>query len=68
MAMMQQKDKVEKFKTTQNPLDSLHAKYSSKNGQTVVKDDEWGHLQVIYSTTENQLIFFLKYSLKESCL
>lgn len=37
MAMMQQKDKVEKFKTTQNPLDSLHAKYSSRNGQTVVK-------------------------------
>lgn len=46
MAMMQQKDKVEKFKTTQNPLDSLHAKYSSRNGQTVVKDNEWGHLQV----------------------
>lgn len=47
MAMMQQKDKVEKFKITQNPLDSLHAKYSSRNGQTVVKDNEWGHLQVI---------------------
>lgn len=47
MAMMQQKEKVEKFKITQNPLDSLHAKYSSRNGQTVVKDNEWGHLQVI---------------------
>lgn len=46
MAMMQQKDKVEAFKTTQSPLDSLHAKYSSRNGQTVVKDNEWGHLQV----------------------
>lgn len=46
MAMMQQKDKVEQFKTTQNPLDSLHAKYSSRNGQTVVKDNEWGHLQI----------------------
>lgn len=46
MAMMQQKDKVEKFKTTQSPMDSLHAKYSSKNGQSVVQDDEWGHLQV----------------------
>ncbi|XP_031629307.1 probable phosphorylase b kinase regulatory subunit alpha isoform X2 [Contarinia nasturtii] len=46
MAMMQQKEKVEKFKTTQNPLDSLHAKYSSRNGQTVVKDNEWGHLQI----------------------
>ncbi|XP_071056411.1 probable phosphorylase b kinase regulatory subunit alpha isoform X1 [Onthophagus taurus] len=46
MAMMQQKDKVEKFKITQNPLDSLHAKYSSYNGQTVVGDTEWGHLQI----------------------
>lgn len=46
MAMMQQKDKVEKFKSTQSPMDSLHAKYSSKNGQSVVQDDEWGHLQV----------------------
>lgn len=32
MAMMQQKDKVEKFKQTQNPFDSLHAKYSSSTG------------------------------------
>lgn len=47
MAMMQQKDKVEKFKTTQSPMDSLHAKYSSKNVQSVVQDDEWGHLQVM---------------------
>uniref|UniRef100_A0A1B0ADL3 Phosphorylase b kinase regulatory subunit n=1 Tax=Glossina pallidipes TaxID=7398 RepID=A0A1B0ADL3_GLOPL len=46
MAMMNQKDKVEKFKITQNPLDSLHAKYSSKNGQPVVGDNEWGHLQI----------------------
>ncbi|CAH2979538.1 unnamed protein product [Chilo suppressalis] len=46
MAMMQQKDKVEKFKTSQNPLDSLHAKYSSSTGRTVVKDNEWGHLQI----------------------
>ncbi|KAJ0179243.1 hypothetical protein K1T71_004955 [Dendrolimus kikuchii] len=46
MAMMQQKDKVEKFKSTQNPLDSLHAKYSSTTGRTVVKDNEWGHLQI----------------------
>ncbi|XP_041973414.1 probable phosphorylase b kinase regulatory subunit alpha isoform X1 [Aricia agestis] len=46
MAMMQQKDKVEKFKTTQHPLDSLHAKYSSITGGTVVKDDDWGHLQI----------------------
>ncbi|XP_070508631.1 probable phosphorylase b kinase regulatory subunit alpha [Chironomus tepperi] len=46
MAMMRQKEKVERFKITQNPLDSLHAKYSSKNGQVVVRDDEWGHLQI----------------------
>ncbi|XP_032511705.2 probable phosphorylase b kinase regulatory subunit alpha isoform X7 [Danaus plexippus] len=45
-AMMQQKDKVEKFKSTQHPLDSLHAKYSSITGCTVVKDNEWGHLQI----------------------
>ncbi|CAH0561386.1 unnamed protein product [Brassicogethes aeneus] len=46
MAMMQQKDKVERFKLTQNPLDSLHAKYSSETGQSVVGDNEWGHLQI----------------------
>lgn len=46
MAMMQQRDKVERFKLTQNHLDSLHAKYSSENGQTVVGDEEWGHLQI----------------------
>lgn len=46
MAMMQQKDKVERFKSTQNPLDALHAKYSSVTGQTVVGNDEWGHLQI----------------------
>ncbi|XP_030378805.1 probable phosphorylase b kinase regulatory subunit alpha isoform X7 [Scaptodrosophila lebanonensis] len=46
MAMMNQKDKVEKFKTTQSPCDSLHAKYSSKNGLPVVGDNEWGHLQI----------------------
>ncbi|XP_068628215.1 probable phosphorylase b kinase regulatory subunit alpha [Battus philenor] len=46
MAMMQQKDKVEKFKSTQHPMDSLHAKYSSITGRVVVKDNEWGHLQI----------------------
>ncbi|XP_055841821.1 probable phosphorylase b kinase regulatory subunit alpha isoform X2 [Episyrphus balteatus] len=46
MAMMNQKDKVERFKITQNPLDSLHAKFSSKNAQPVVGDAEWGHLQI----------------------
>nr|CAI5842293.1 unnamed protein product [Callosobruchus analis] len=46
MCMMQQKEKVERFKQTQNPLDSLHAKYSSVTGQIVVGDNEWGHLQI----------------------
>ncbi|XP_018569604.1 probable phosphorylase b kinase regulatory subunit alpha isoform X1 [Anoplophora glabripennis] len=46
MSMMQQKEKVERFKQTQNPLDSLHAKYSSITGQIVVGDNEWGHLQI----------------------
>lgn len=46
MAMMQQKENVEKFKISQNPLDALHAKYSSITGQTVVGDNEWGHLQI----------------------
>ncbi|XP_043262174.1 probable phosphorylase b kinase regulatory subunit alpha isoform X2 [Colletes gigas] len=46
MAMLQQKQKVEDFKTSQNPHDALHAKYSSVNGQTVVGDTEWGHLQI----------------------
>lgn len=45
-AMMQQSAKVEKFKHTQSPQDSLHAKYNTSTGQTVVGDFEWGHLQV----------------------
>ncbi|CAN8019969.1 unnamed protein product [Ixodes persulcatus] len=46
MAMMRQKDKVEKFKMTQSPTDSLHAKYSSETLCSVVGDGEWGHLQL----------------------
>ncbi|GLV35729.1 uncharacterized protein CBL_01120 [Carabus blaptoides fortunei] len=46
MAMMQQKENIEKFKISQNPLDALHAKYSSITGRTVVGDKEWGHLQI----------------------
>lgn len=45
-SMMQQKDKLERFKISQNPLDSLHAKYSSSTGGVVVTDDGWGHLQI----------------------
>lgn len=46
MSMMHQKEKVEKFKVTQNPLDALHAKYSALTGQAVVGDHDWGHLQI----------------------
>jgi hypothetical protein len=46
MSIMLQVDKVEKFKYTLNPRDSLHAKYSSETGETVVGDLDWGHLQI----------------------
>lgn len=45
-AMMQQAHKVERFKSTQSPIDALHAKYSTQTGATVVGDEEWGHLQL----------------------
>ena len=44
--MMAQIDKVEKFKSSQNVRDCLHAKYSVRTGKTVVSDDGWGHLQI----------------------
>jgi phosphorylase kinase alpha/beta subunit len=44
--MLRQADKVEQFKQTQSPLDALHAKYSTSTGDSVVGDDEWGHLQL----------------------
>jgi phosphorylase kinase alpha/beta subunit len=45
-AMMQQAEKVERFKDHQAPLDALHAKYDTATGSAVVGDDEWGHLQI----------------------
>ncbi|HTL89582.1 MAG TPA: glycoside hydrolase family 15 protein [Leptolyngbya sp.] len=45
-SMMQQAQKVERFKESQNPLEALHAKYDTATGATVVGDDEWGHLQL----------------------
>lgn len=45
-AMMRQAHKVEQFKETQSLLDALHAKYDTKTGDTVVGDDQWGHLQL----------------------
>ena len=46
LAMMRQAAKVERFKQTQDPLDALHAKYNTRNGEVVVADDKWGHLQL----------------------
>lgn len=45
-AMMRQAAKVERFKQTQAPLDSLHAIYSASTGEAVAADDGWGHLQI----------------------
>ncbi|MEQ2213869.1 Phosphorylase b kinase regulatory subunit alpha, partial [Xenoophorus captivus] len=39
-------DKVEKFKHTQTTKDCLHAKYNTATCGMVVRDDQWGHLQV----------------------
>lgn len=46
MSMMGQREKVEKFKRSFHSRDSLHAKFSSRTGQPVVGDSEWGHLQI----------------------
>lgn len=46
VAMMRQAPKVEQFKERQDPLAALHAKYDTATGHPVVKDDEWGHLQI----------------------
>ena len=46
MAMMGQRTKVERFKSSFASRDALHAKYSSVTGQPVVGDKEWGHLQI----------------------
>jgi len=46
LAMMRQSPKVERFKERQQPLAALHAKYDTATGTPVVKDDEWGHLQI----------------------
>ena len=37
---------MERFKETNSPVDSIHAKFSSKTGLPVVGDTEWGHLQI----------------------
>ena len=45
-SMMKQGDKVEAFKHNPFPTNALHAKYSLDSGDTVVGDDDWGHLQL----------------------
>eukprot|EP00112_Aurelia_sp_Birch-Aquarium-sp1_P009484 Seg208.3_Seg208.2_Seg208.5 transcript_id=Seg208.3_Seg208.2_Seg208.5/GoldUCD/mRNA.D3Y31 product="Phosphorylase b kinase regulatory subunit alpha liver isoform" protein_id=Seg208.3_Seg208.2_Seg208.5/GoldUCD/D3Y31 len=45
-SMMQQVEKVEKFKKTQATEDALHAKFNRATGATVVTDSGWGHLQI----------------------
>lgn len=45
-SMMRQANKVEAFKHSLSPLDSLHAKYDTNSGLAVVADDAWGHLQL----------------------
>ncbi|NND05247.1 MAG: glycosyl hydrolase family 15, partial [Saprospiraceae bacterium] len=45
-SMMQQADKVERFKNTLDLHDALHAKYDTSTGNTVVGDHDWGHLQI----------------------
>ena len=59
-SMMAQSAKVEKFKRTRQPIDALHAKYDTATGDSVVGDDEWGHLQVdatsVFLLTLTQMI------------
>ncbi|CAG5117195.1 unnamed protein product [Candidula unifasciata] len=59
-SMQMQTEKLEQFKRSQNPLDALHAKYSSISGKPVVGDKEWGHLQIdatsIFLLTLSQMI------------
>ncbi|KAL5467658.1 hypothetical protein EMCRGX_G031920 [Ephydatia muelleri] len=43
---MRQAEKVEKFKSTQNWEDALHAKFDYMTGDPVTNDDSWGHLQI----------------------
>ena len=45
-SMMKQVSKVEDFKHSQSPVDSLHAKYDSETGDVCVGDTQWGHIQM----------------------
>jgi phosphorylase kinase alpha/beta subunit len=45
-AMMRQAPKVERFKSSLDRLDAIHAKFDTASGAPVVPDDGWGHLQL----------------------
>ncbi|MEB3199215.1 MAG: glycoside hydrolase family 15 protein [Synechococcaceae cyanobacterium] len=45
-AMLRQSRKVQRFKTSLEPLDAIHAKFDTASGDPVVPDDGWGHLQL----------------------
>ena len=45
-AMLRQAAKVERFKTSLDRLDAIHAKFDTDSGEPVVADDGWGHLQL----------------------
>jgi len=45
-AMLRQSAKVERFKTSLDRLDAIHAKFDTASGRPVVPDDGWGHLQL----------------------
>ncbi|GAC14716.1 glycoside hydrolase family 15 protein [Aliiglaciecola lipolytica] len=59
-SMMSQSAKVEAFKKSRSPMDSLHAKYDTATGDNVVADHEWGHLQIdatsVFLLTLTQMI------------
>ncbi|CAG7717610.1 unnamed protein product [Allacma fusca] len=59
MSMMRQKEKLEKFKTTQSPLDAIHAKYSSETAQMTASG-----LQIVFSLDEvayiQNLVFYIE--------
>ena len=44
--MMLQREKLERFKSSQKPRDALHAKFCVCTGNSVHGDHDWGHLQI----------------------
>jgi len=46
LCMIRQSHKVELFKATPSPSNSLHAKYCKRTLNEVVGDNDWGHLQL----------------------